>query len=278
MTHRALHPVAPARQFFTLCLRMLYVIFSDRGYSIFIIGLPLALALLSHAVPGTHGLGPDPKGFGLEAQRVLVVLVIGAAFMGIAISIREIVNENSIYRRERAIGLSPTAYLGSKMLVFIIIDVVQTIIFTYLSLWGRPGPTEGLVFKKHPVTEIVIIVALVAITSTMMGLLASALVKTTEQTTPILVVSVMAQLVLSGGLFEVHGQKVLEIISVIDPSRWGYAGAAATTNLIGFPFTDPLRDHLPFNLWRAAVVLVVLIAVLAGATRLALRNFEPGKG
>ena len=64
-------------------------------------------ALLSHTVPGDKGLGPDPEGFSLEAQRLLVVLVIGAAFMGVAVAIREIVNEASIYRRERAIGLSP---------------------------------------------------------------------------------------------------------------------------------------------------------------------------
>ena len=72
-------------------------------------------------------------------------------------------------------------------------------------------------------------VTLVAISSTALGLLASALVKTTEQTTPILVVSVMAQLVLSGGLFEISGQTALEIAAWIDPSRWGFAAAASTT-------------------------------------------------
>ena len=57
------------------------------------------------------------------------MFIIGAAFMGIAVAIREIVNEASIYRRERAIGLSPTAYLASKVVVFIIIDTIQVVIF-----------------------------------------------------------------------------------------------------------------------------------------------------
>src|SRR5262249_53516590 len=78
---RARHPLAPTRAFFTLCLRMISVILSDRGYAAFLLGLPLALAVLSRAVPGDKGLSPDPLGFSLEAQRLLVVFVIGAAFM-----------------------------------------------------------------------------------------------------------------------------------------------------------------------------------------------------
>jgi len=66
-------------------------------------------------------------------------------------------------------------------------------------------------------------VALVALATTAMGLLFSALVRTTEQTTPLLVVAVMGQLVLSGGLFELNGQAVLEQVSWLSPTRWGFA-------------------------------------------------------
>jgi hypothetical protein len=197
--------------------------------------------------------------------------------MGVAVAIREIINESSIYRRERAIGLSPTAYLASKLLVFIIIDIVQSIIFVYLALLGQGGPKEALVLS-NATAEIMVAVSLVAIASTAIGLLASALVKTTEQTTPILVVSVMAQLVLSGGLFQISGQTGLEIASWIDPSRWGFAAGAATTNLLKFPFPDPLWTHTAFNWWRAALIVLVQVAVLVAATRLALRRFEPGRG
>ena len=277
MTHRALHPVAPLRQFRTLCLRMLAVIFSDRGYAGFLIGLPLALGALSHTVPGNKGLGPDAAGYSLEAQRILVVLVIGAAFMGVAVAIREIINESSIYRRERAIGLSPTAYLASKVLIFIVIDTIQAIIFVYISLLGRPGPADGLILA-NPTAEIILAISMVAITSTALGLLASALVRTTEQTTPILVVSVMAQLVLSGGLFEISGQTGLEIASWVDPSRWGFAAASSTTDLQNFPFHDALWLHDPVNWWKCFTVLIVQAVVLLLLTRLALRRYEPGKG
>jgi ABC transport system ATP-binding/permease protein len=280
VTRQALHPVAQFRQFFTLCLRMVMVIFSDLGYSAFLIGLPMALAALSHTIPGGKGLGKDVLGWALEANRILIVLVTGAAFMGLAIAIREIVSEGSIYRRERAIGLSPGAYLASKVVVFLLIDIIQVTLFVNLSLWNKPKPPEGVLLRTHPTVELIIGLTLVAVTSTVLGLLASALVRTAEQTTPILVVVVMAQLVLSGGLFPIDPKEApaaLNVLSWIDPSRWGYAAVASTTNLVGYPKPDPLWDHVAGDWWRATLLMVLQIVVLLVCTRLALRRFEPGK-
>ena len=277
VARRALHPAAPIRQFFTLCFRMIAVIASDRGYSLFLLGLPLALALITRTVPGHDGLAPPKTPFSLESQRLLVVLAVGAAFLGIATAIREIVNESTIYRRERAVGLSPTAYLASKVAVFLVIDTVQVVLFVYLSLLGRGKPASALVVGS-PLLEIMIAVALVAIASTSLGLLVSALVKTTEQTTPVLVVAVMAQLVLSGGLFELTGQAVLEQVSWLAPTRWGFAAGAATVNLepiVGIK--DHLWDHTVPSWWRAIILLIVQTVVLAAAARLALRRHEPGR-
>ncbi|HZN18075.1 MAG TPA: FHA domain-containing protein [Micromonosporaceae bacterium] len=275
---RALHPAAPVRQFFTLCARMFSVIAADRGYVLFLLGLPLALALLTRTVPGDNGLAPPTTRFSLEAQRLLVVLVVGAAFLGIAAAIREIVNEASIYRRERAVGLSPGAYLGSKLAVFTLINTAQVVVFVYLSLLGRGTPAESLVIPS-PTGEIMVAIALVAVTATVVGLCVSALVRTTEQTTPLLVVLVMAQLVLSGGLFELDGEAVLEQVSWLSPTRWGFAAGASTVDLLSMiPFKDSLWAHEAFAWWRSVVLLVVQAALLTVLARLALRRLEPGRG
>jgi ABC-type multidrug transport system ATPase subunit len=270
-------PVAPFRQFVTLSARMAAVIASDRGYTAFLLGLPLVLALLTHSVPGTRGLGPDTT-FSLEAQRLLVVLVIGAAFLGVAGAIRDIVSEAPIYARERAVGVSAGAYLASKLVVFFVIDVAQVSLFVWLSLLGRSGPTEPLIFHHAPLLEIIIPVSLVAFVSTVFGLMVSSLVKTVDQTTPVLVVVVMAQLVLCGGLFELHGDHVLEQISWLSPARWGLAAGASTVDLLHkVPFTDPLWTHSVSAWWRSIGWLFVQAAVLTGLTRLALRRKEPGR-
>ncbi|MEV8514819.1 ATP-binding cassette domain-containing protein [Dactylosporangium sp. NPDC051484] len=275
---RALHPAAPVRQFLTLCLRMLWVTAADRGFSVFMVGLPLALALLTRTVPGDNGLAPGLTRFSLEAQRLLVVLAVGAAFLGTAAAIREIVNESTIYKRERAVGLSAGAYLASKVFVFSLIIIVQTALFTWLALLGKKPPLAPLILPKHWLVEITIPVALVALASMAFGLLVGALVKTTEQTTPVLVVVVMAQLVLSGGLFELDGQKVLEQISWLFPTRWGLAGGASTVDLQSMiPFKDSLWEHTTGAWWRSVFILLVQIVLLIGLARLALRRSEPGR-
>jgi ABC transport system ATP-binding/permease protein len=274
---RGMRPPNPLRQLGTLCVRMASLILSDRKYALLLVGLPAVLAGLSRLIPGSKGLAPDPEGFSLEANRLLIVLVTGAAFMGIAVPIREIINEVDIYKRERAVGLSPTAYLLSKVVMFVILDCIQVAIFVYLTLLGRGAPHEALVLPD-PTLEVMLAVALVAIASTALGLFVSALVRTVEQTTPYLVVSVMAQLILSGALFQITGQKALEIPAWLDPSRWGYAAAAATSDFQRFPFSDPLWHHDTTNWWHAVLFLCLQIVVLLGATRWALRRYEPGRG
>jgi ABC-type multidrug transport system ATPase subunit len=270
-------PPTPARQLVTLCLRMAALILADPKYLLLLVGMPLALAGLSHLVPGHHGLGPDAAGYSLEANRLLAVLVVGAAFMGLAAPIREIVSEVDIYKRERAVGVSPTAYLLSKFIMFVIIDAIQCTVLVELTLLGRRAPQQALVLPDATV-EVTLAVTLVAIAATALGLLISTLARTIEQTMPYLVVSVMAQLVLSGALFPLAGQTGLEIFAWLDPSRWGYAAAAATTNLINFPVDDPLWHHETGNWWRSVIILGLQTVALLGAARWALRRYEHGRG
>jgi hypothetical protein len=280
MTQSALHPVAPVRQFLTLCRRMLRVIFSDRGYTAFIVLVPVVLAALSKAVPGTAGLSADPviDPFNLEAQRRLAVFIVGATFMGVALAIREIVGEGSIYRRERAIGLSPTAYLGSKFTIYVVINAIQAVLFVELSMIGLPGPADPLIFAL-PLLDIIVAVWLVATASTAFALFASGLVRTYEQATPVMVITVMAQLVLSGALFAVYSSPVLSWLSYLAPARWGMAAAAASVDLPNLPaeIGDPIWLHREEYYLQPVQIMVVQTVVMLFFARLALRRFEPGK-
>ena len=180
-------------------------------------------------------------------------------------------------RHDLHVGLSPGAYLGSKMAVFALINTIQCVLFVYLSLVGRGKPARAVVLGS-PLVEVMVAVSLVALACTALGLLVSALVKTTEQTTPVLVVAVMGQLVLSGGLFELTGQAVLEQISWLSPTRWGFAAGAGTVDLRTITrIDDPLWLHTAPSWWRAAGLLLLQAVVLAAAARLTLRRHEPGR-
>ncbi|MEV4410725.1 ATP-binding cassette domain-containing protein [Catellatospora sp. NPDC049609] len=273
----ARNPSAPIRQYFTLCMRMLNVIFSDRGFSMFLLAMPLILALLSYTVPGELGLAHVSK-ISLEAQQLLVVLVTGAAFMGTAAAVREIVAEAPIYARERAVGLSAAAYLSSKLTVFFLINTAQVALFVWLALFQ--GPPSTFLVVPSQTAEIIVAMVGIALVSTVLGLLISSLARTTEQTTPAMVVVVMAQLVFSGGLFLLAGQQAMEIISWIFPTRWGFGAAAATVDvgsMLPKSYQDPMFAHTAENWIKCMVILGVQLVVLIGLTRLALRRHEPGR-
>ncbi|MBO0892487.1 MAG: ATP-binding cassette domain-containing protein, partial [Acidothermales bacterium] len=269
------------RQFSILCRRMLAVIASDKGYAVFICGTPFALALLAHAIPGSHGLAPPPPlaRMDQEAFHLVTILVLGAVFMGTATSVRELVGEVPIYRRERSVGLSPSAYLASKMAVFGVITAVQSVVFVLLAQVGRDFPKQPVVLP-YGWLEVVVATALLAIASAAIGLLISARVATSEQTMPTLVVAVIFQFGLSGLMFKITGRAGLEQLSWLMPSRWATGAIAATINLDHMqmlPTDDPLWKHDARTWVLDVTVLVLLIVLVLIMARLVLLRHEPSR-
>ncbi len=199
---------------------------------------PFLLGLIPRAIPGSFTL-PGDGSPNADAATILLVMVLCACFMGMANSVREIVKERAIYRRERAIGLSRTAYIGSKILVLTLITTLQAIPFTLIALVGRQ-PDEGVALGNS-LAECLIAVIVVSLSSAMLGLVISALVDNADKTMPLLVLLTMAQLVFSGGILPVHGKPGLEEVSVIAPARWGFAGLSSVGDLNRISLAGVLR-------------------------------------
>ncbi|ORJ63875.1 FHA domain-containing protein [Mycobacterium simiae] len=282
--HRARQAAPPASrpvaqqsafaQFTTLCRRYLAVIAADRQYSVTLLVLPLLLSLFAHAVPGQAGLSLTRaiETKSTQPSQLLVLLVIGGALMGCAASIREIVKERAIYQREHGIGLSRGAYLASKLAVLTALTTMQGLILGFLGAVGLPPPDQAVVLP-WPRVEVAVAVVAVTVVSMMIGLLISAVIGNADRGMPMLVLVVMAELVLCGGMFGVKGRIPLEQLALLSPSRWAYAMAASTIDLNDLRRTaggdeDPMWDYAPSSWWMAAgacaaqvIVLVILLAV-----------------
>ena len=215
-------------QFSTLCRRYLAVISSDRAYLAVLAAMPIILGVLAALVPSPHGLTGRAN---TDAESVLLILVIAACFIGAANSVRELVKERSIYTRERAAGLSAGAYLASKLIILAVISAVQAIVLVLIGLFGRKLPHTGALLTHLPLVEIVLAIGILAVVSMTLGLLISAMVNSSDKTMPLLVVGVMFQVILTGGIFPVAGKAGLEQIAWLSPSRWGFAAVASTVNL-----------------------------------------------
>ena len=168
-------------------------------------------------------------------RQLLVLVILGACSMGSALSVRDIVSERAIYDRERAVGLAPTSYTASKLIVMGLQTLLQAAILTTAVSLGKPGPDHGVVTDSG-IPELVLAIWLTAWTSALLGEVGSALVKSGEQTMPLLVVLVMAQLVFSGGMIPVTGRDSLELVSMIFPGRWGFSAAASDIGLNDLPY------------------------------------------
>ncbi len=221
-------------QLSTLCRRYLAVIASDRVFLAVLAALPLFLGILIRVIPSPLGLrGPANTDIG----TLLLILILSTCFTGAANSVRELVKERVIYSRERAAGLSSGAYLLSKVIILAILSAVQAALLVVVGLIGRKMPLTGSFLTHLPLVELLIALAVLAAASMTLGLLISAMVSTTERTMPLLVVIVLFQVVLTGGIFALSGKAGIEQVAWLSPSRWGFAAAASTTNLnvIEFP-------------------------------------------
>jgi ABC-type multidrug transport system ATPase subunit len=256
------------RQFSTIARRQMRLIVSDRGYFIFLALLPFIMGVLSLAVPGTVGFGiPNPMGDAPnEPGQILVLLNVGAIFMGTALTIRDLIGERAIFRREQAVGLSTTAYLLAKVCVYTVFAVVQSAIVTAIVVLGKGGPTQGAAALGKPSLELFVDIASACVASAMLGLALSAVAKSNEQIMPLLVVAIMSQLVFSGGMIPVTDRLVLDQLSWATPARWGFAASASTVDLIKLvpgPLT-PKDSHWQHtaSAWYFDMAMLAAISVI----------------
>ncbi|MCO6005099.1 ATP-binding cassette domain-containing protein [Actinoallomurus purpureus] len=269
-------PQSWPEQLSTLIRRYVRSIVADPMFLGITVLLPIIMGLLARAVPTGNLLAPP--GNDSQAANLLLILCIGGCLTGAANAVRELVKERAIYQRERAVGLSRSAYLASKLLVLGLITIGQGVVLTLVAMLGVKTHDKGVL--TTPLTELVLAIALLSFTAMTLGLLISALVKTSEMTMPLLVMSTLVQVVFCGALVHLDGKPGLEQISWLVPARWALAAMAGTLNageLI------PHRGETPDPLWKQDTgtwafdmgIMVVQVVVLTFLVTRMLRRQEP---
>jgi hypothetical protein len=264
------------RQFSTISRRQVRLVVADRGYFVFLMLLPFIMGVLSLSVPGDVGFGvPVPAIQGgaapNEPGQILVMLNVGAIFMGTALTIRALIGERAIFLREQAVGLSTTAYLLAKVFVFTVFAIVQSAIVTSIAVvgkgWGEGAVDEGVVLGNRTL-ELFVDIAVTCVAAAMVGLALSALARSQEQIMPLLVVAIMSQLVFSGGMIPVTNRLVLDQMSWFTPARWGFASSASTidlTRLVPSPLS-PNDSHWHHTAKAWLFDMAMLAAICVGYT------------
>ncbi|MFC8513111.1 FHA domain-containing protein [Streptomyces sp. NPDC057257] len=266
-------PRSRGAQLGTLVRRYTAALAADRTFLVIMIALPFVMGAMARALAGSR-LTQE------TAMNALLILCVGGVLTGAANAVRELVKERSIYQRERAVGLSRSAYLMSKVVVLGTVTVLQAVVLTLVALLGvdlnAPG---GKGVLMPPLVEITVAVALLAFTAMMLGLLVSALVRKEEVTMPLLVLLAIVQVVFCGALLKLHGVPGLEQLSWLVPSRWALGAMAGTVGLArivpGELTGDPLFRHST-GVWLLNIAMLVVLSLVFGyAVSRLLRRHEP---
>lgn len=196
-------------QWVTLSRRYLEVLLKDKLNLFILLAQAPAIALLTFFVMGAR----QPRDF------VYFVVALVAFWFGTSVSAREIIRERPVYKRERMVNLGILPYLASKLFVLGIIVGLQCILlfvplkfFDLVGLMPMPGDFGGI-----PQFWSMLLTAAVGIA---LGLLISALVRTSEMATSMVPLILIPQILFSG-LVGVPGG-INKAVSMLMPAAYSF--------------------------------------------------------
>ncbi|MDX6520618.1 MAG: transport system ATP-binding/permease protein [Gaiellales bacterium] len=224
------------RQLVVLTHRYAAVLAADRrNLAILAIQAPL-FGLLYVGLIGQHRFSTS---FGQEATMLIWLLVVGATWLGTSNAVREIVKEYPVFRRERSVGLSPSAYVASKVLVLGPLTVLQTVVMVLIAMSQQQLPAvdptgtlaipPGGSYFANPMVELCVDVALAGLAAMALGLAVSALVKSSDRALVLLPLLLITQVIASVPFFEPGS--FVNTLGDISSAQWGTSAAASTTSL-----------------------------------------------
>ena len=197
------------RQFLTLSRRYWEVLFRDKLTLFILMAQAPIIAVLVYFVMGAN----QPRDF------AYFVLSLVAVWFGTSISAREIIRERAVYNRERMVNLGLIPYLFSKLFVLgIIVGVQCLILFLPLKLLDLTGimPMPGELLGI-PQFWAMLLTAGVGIA---LGLLISALVKTSEMATSLVPLILIPQILFSGLVGVPTGSN--KVAGLAMPATWSF--------------------------------------------------------
>jgi len=191
-------------------------------------------------------------------HAAIFILTISAIWFGCSNAAREIVNEQSIYKRERMVNLKIPSYILSKVTILALLCVIQCLILSCIAI-----PSHNLAGSFFSVFCNLLTTT---IASLMLGLFVSSISKTSEAAMSILPIVLIPQIIAAG--FVITFNKLgdlLQIIAGFTISRWAFEAAELhqndspfITNMLGFNLNNVTTDYIMLALF--ALVFFALTA------------------
>jgi ABC transport system ATP-binding/permease protein len=218
---------------------------------------------------------PNPR----NSYMLLFMMVVVVMWFGCNNAAKEIVKEEAIYSRERAVNLGVTPYLASKFLVLSVVTtlhalLLMVLVFGVLELRARLLPGYSVpppAFSLDYLGQLGVL-ALLSMTGVASGLLLSACVSTPDRANALLPYVLIPQLVLGGGFLSVREGALQYLAMTFSPVYWAYRAVHLGANQLPEAFAG--RVDYADGLGLPCVALLGMTAVLLGLTFWFLRRKE----
>lgn len=259
---RAREPSAILLRSKTLTRRYLDLLVADRRN----LAILLAQApLIGLVVGGVFDPGQTLGERGRAEPQVAFLLVIAMIWFGCLNSAREIVKELPIYLRERAVGLGVTEYITSKLIPLAALCALQAVMLL--------GVTRACITLSGDFLAQLAALLTVGLSATAMGLMVSALVRSSDKAIASVPILLVPQVILSGAIVPLSGwSETLAKASMI--SFWGFdvMKGRLGTDLFAplVPMGPPLLETV-VSADTATWILASFFGVFVSLTVLALR-------
>ncbi|MFZ0960669.1 MAG: FHA domain-containing protein [Terriglobia bacterium] len=171
------------RQFTTLLQRTWELKFSDRAQTLLLFGQAPLVALLVALMAS----GPN------QVQTIFMAMF-SSLWFGCSNAVREIVDEQTIYKRERQTGLKIPSYVLSKLAVLSFVAFVQCFMVVLICLLVN----HALSLSLPEAGAAILIMFLVALNGSLIGLLISSFVRTPEKALTLFPLVLIPELLLCG--------------------------------------------------------------------------------
>ncbi|MCH8476081.1 MAG: ATP-binding cassette domain-containing protein [Opitutales bacterium] len=266
------HPQQPGlfKQWLTLIQRRFILFYQDRGY----LGLTLALTFgfpflvvifAWNGLPAFEALAIVQDGdfisrlqsqidFQKEAMRtgslvsgLIMFQVILLTLMGANNGAREIAGERVLFEKEKLSGLKPLAYLGSKVVFFLFISILQGVWMTFFVKYicGFPGP-----FLPQA-----LILTLTVFSMTLISLALSSISGSGEKASLMSTYIVGFQLPLSGVVLALP-EVLVWVFRPFIAAYWGWSGYLDTFR--SNRFYDAVELTVDTNVMATFICLIIL--------------------
>jgi ABC-type multidrug transport system ATPase subunit len=212
---------------------------------------------------------------------LLFLIVVIVLWFGVNNASKEIVKEEAIYSRERAVNLGLVPYLSSKFLVLSVITSMQALLLMVciygpleFAHWQYGFQFPAPEYRLDYVEEFGVLVVL-SMTGVALGLFLSSVVTTPDQANTLLPYVLIPQIILGGGILSVKDGVLLYLAEVLSPAYWAYRAIhrGATT----LPPDVPIAMIYDDNVWLACGALAVQMAVLLGLIAYFMRRKDTRK-